>query len=512
MNILIIYTLRKLFMKKGFYSIGSIIILLLAAITFVLVPAISEKASGFTYPDYGSYNGRAIRFDEQSDFYKEANYIISQYEQNGVDFNSEESKFYYSYIFNQAFQRVVLKYSLEDFSKSIGYNVPKGTLIKFLKLQNVFKDQSGEYSEAIYKNATAAQKKEIYDALTTKLNCFRSEQDLYGSNELINNEPLFGLKKSSSEIDFIKKMSKKVQSFEVASFNLSNYPDSEKVAFGNAHKDIFKKLNLKVISCDSKEKANEVLKRIKNSEITFEDAITEYSTNYYGDEETGIIGASYKYQISNAVVNPGDEEKITSLAKDQYTDVIETPSAYCIFKSFDDPIEADFTDSKTISDVYEYLLTREKSIIEDYFTNLAKDFTAKAISTSFDQACSEFNVTKSDIPQVALNYGNETLIGKSFDQTDSIMNYVSTNDNFFKTAFKLKKDEISSPIVLSGSNKVIVLKCTGISELDLSNEESTNLISSELRNATNNSIRRAILTNDKVVDNSSEFMAAFNQE
>ena len=153
-------------MKKGFYSIGSIIILLLAAITFVLVPAISEKASGFRYPDYGSYNGRAIRFDEQSDFYKEANLIISQYEQNGVDFNSEESKFYYSYIFNQAFQRVVLKYSLEDFSKSIGYNVPKGTLIKFLKLQNVFKDQSGEYSEAIYKNATEEKKKEIYDAMT----------------------------------------------------------------------------------------------------------------------------------------------------------------------------------------------------------------------------------------------------------------------------------------------------------------------------------------------------------
>ena len=49
-------------------------------------------------------------------------------------------------------------------------------------------------------------------------------------------------------------------------------------------------------------------------------------------------------------------------------------------------------------------------------------------------------------------------------------------------------------------------------DCECENEESTNLISSELRNATNNSIRRAILTNDKVVDNSSEFMAAFNQE
>ena len=51
-------------MKKGFYSIGSIIILLLAAVIFVLVPAMSERGSGKQLPDYGSFNGRHIRYEE----------------------------------------------------------------------------------------------------------------------------------------------------------------------------------------------------------------------------------------------------------------------------------------------------------------------------------------------------------------------------------------------------------------------------------------------------------------
>ena len=56
-------------MKKSFYSIGSIIILLFAALIFVLIPAVSGAGDAVRYPDYGSYNGRPVRFEENSDFY-----------------------------------------------------------------------------------------------------------------------------------------------------------------------------------------------------------------------------------------------------------------------------------------------------------------------------------------------------------------------------------------------------------------------------------------------------------
>ena len=74
-------------MKKSFYSIGSIIILLFAALIFVLIPAVSGAGDAVRYPDYGSYNGRPVRFEENSDFYNAVSELISYYEQQGVDFN-----------------------------------------------------------------------------------------------------------------------------------------------------------------------------------------------------------------------------------------------------------------------------------------------------------------------------------------------------------------------------------------------------------------------------------------
>lgn len=496
-------------MKKRFYSIGSIIILLLAAVTFVIIPAIVDNAGGRNYPDYGKFNGKSIRFEENSDFSNEVNSIIRMDEQNGIDFNSEYANFFYQQAFNKAFQKVISDYSFEQYSKSIGYKVPQSTINKTIKSLPMFLDGSYTFSEALYKKTPEKDKREIHDNVNRILLIQRSKEDVLGSIDTINKHSLYGLKYSSAEIDFITKMGSKLYSFDIATFNLASYPDSEKAKFGNAHKDIFEKFNLKVISLDTKDKANEVLNRINKSEITFEDAITEYSTNYYGDHETGIVGASYKYQLENAVVNKDDLVKITSLQKDNISPIIETPSGYCIFKAFDNSTSPDFSNTQTFADVYEYLQTREKSVIEEFFVAKAKDFTGKAISSTFDQACSEYNIEKSTVSQIALNYGAETLIGPSTYDSKSVMNYVTTNENFLKTVFKLKKEEVSSPLVLSNSNMVVVVKCTDISNKDIASSDNNKNIASEIKKVFEIAAMTSLINNEKVEDNSSEFIQAF---
>ena len=54
-------------MKKGFYTLGSLIILLIAAFVFVLVPVLTGQNSGATIPAFGKYEGTEIKYGD-SDF------------------------------------------------------------------------------------------------------------------------------------------------------------------------------------------------------------------------------------------------------------------------------------------------------------------------------------------------------------------------------------------------------------------------------------------------------------
>lgn len=497
-------------MKKGFYSIGTIIILLLAAIIFVFVPAMAgvEGKAG-QLPDYGSYNGKPIRYEENSPFYNAAIRCMEQYEQQGYNFSDPTfASFLYTQAFEQAFTNVVGGYALTYFSESTGYKVPETAIDRRIRQQEQFLDISGEFSPAVYEALSETDKRNLRKSIAEELTQMRSYEDIFGSLNEVGNRPLYGLKASTSEIDFINKMSDKLYALDAAAFDMSNYPDSEKVAFGNAHKDLFVKYNLKVISCDTEAKAKEVLKRIKNSEITFEDAIPEYSTKHYGDPETGLLSANFRYQLDNAFTKPEDIEKVTSLATGDMSEILETASAWCIFKATDAPVQPDFTDSFIVSNVYDYLKTREKSVIENYFENQAKDFVAKANADGFETACNTFPVKTNSYPAFALNYNNTSLIGHNPLSDDQLLSSAVTTDDLYKTAFKLKKGEVSSPVVLSGSNIVVVFRCSDIVTAEKTSAD-RDACANTINVSSKSSINSTILASDKIKDNSAEFMKVF---
>lgn len=496
-------------MKKGFYSIGSIIILLLAAIIFVLVPAAAGVSDSSPYPEYGSYNGKAIRYEENSPFFNAASQCRNEYEQRGYNFNDPTfASFLYSQVFEQAFTNVIGGYALTYFTESTGYKVPETAIDRRIKQQEQFLDISGEFSPALYESLSEADKKKLRKSIAEELTQIRSYEDIFGSLAEVGKRPLFGLKASTAEIDFVNKLSDKLYAFDAAAFDMSTYPDSEKVAFGNSHKDLFVKYNLKVISCDTEAKAKEVLKRINNSEITFEDAIPEYSTKHYGDPETGVLSANFKYQLDNAFTKAEDVSKVTSLATGDLSDILETASAWCIFKATEAPTEPNFNDEFTVSSVYDYLRTREKSVIENYFENQAKDFVAKANAEGFETACNTFPVKTNSYPAFALNYNNTSLIGHNPLSDDQLLSSAITTDELYKTAFKLKKDEISSPVVLSGSNIVVVFRCADIITAEKTADD-RDACANTINMSSKNSINSTILSSDKIKDNSAEFMKAF---
>lgn len=499
-------------MKKSFYSIGSIIILLLAALIFVLIPATEGLTNTAKLPAYGYYGDIAVRYEEHSEFFNAAQAELRDAENQGYDFNSNYAGLLYSMIFSRAFQNTIGPIALEQMSKSVGYAAPETTIDRMIMMLGDYRDETGVFSPALYRATPDSQKIKLRKDLEVTLARMRSYQDMFGSQSLFNEKSLYGFKASNAEIEFIKEMARKEYSFEAVSFDMSEYPKEEQVKFGQDHKDLFVKYNVSVITCDSEAKAKECLKRISNSEITFEDAIAEYSNKAYGNPETGLISASYAYQLKTAVTNELDAGAIMGLAKEQLSEVISTPSGYSIFKCNDAAVQPDFTDDSIVSAVYSYLATREKTIIEDYFTNRAKDFVSAASVKGFDAACNAENLTKVSVPPTSFNYGNTSLLTKTSLDGIDILKGAVTNENFFKAAFKLKKDEISAPVVLGSSNRVVVLKCTDISDNDAPAEDTQAYLTSTIKEADYYAVNYAILTGPKVKNNSAEFMRVFNGE
>ena len=143
------------------------------------------------------------------------------------------------------------------------------------------------------------------------------------------------------------------RSFNMAVFNMSDYPDSEKVAFGKANSQKFVKYDFSVITVSDKAKAASLLKRINENAITFEDAVSESQKIYSND--SGKINSKYHYQIEKFLKQAEDMEKLAALEEGAVSEPVQTSVGYSIFKANSAKTEPDFSSSETVRTVYNYL-------------------------------------------------------------------------------------------------------------------------------------------------------------
>lgn len=439
-------------------TIGSIIILIISAVTFIFVPAMTQGMTGEKLPPFGSYNGKKIEYTQGSYFAQMVETYGEQLQNNGQTVDDQS----YFYIFNSAFAATVVNYGITDEVKQSGYVVPTQLIDR--TMVPYFYDTNGNYSAKIYRDTPDSTKIEMRTSLEEQLFSSRYVEDIFGTNTgfSLTETNMYGLKSSQNEIAFVADMSNNKRGFSMVSFNTADYPKTEAATFGKANSELFTKYNLSVVTLSSEAEAKKILKQINNKEVLFGDAVTEYSTKQYSDDN-GIITSAYNYQIKNIVKNAADFQKITSLSPETVSDVIETTSGYSIFKANGAPVVADFTDASLIDVAYNYMVTYEAGVIEDYYTNLAKDFTAVATTRGFNTAASAYNLDTVTIEPFPVNYGNNALLPYVPTDVEALQG-VQTNENFLQTAFSLQNGEISAPIVIG--KKVVVLQLTNETQSD----------------------------------------------
>ena len=480
-------------MKRSAYTIGSLIILLIAAFIFVLVPIFSGGRKGQNLPAFGKYDGTEIRYEQGSDF---ANYV-TQYADSYKNRNIQLSTSDYYYLFNSAFNTTVMKLAYTKAVKKSGYLVPAGKVNR--AMMPYFTDETGKYSTKIYRLADPDRVQALKNDFETTLVAQRYQEDLFGSYETLGKENIYGLKTSDAEIAFLRSLNDEKRAFNMVAFDMNSYPDSEKKAYGKENADKFVKYDLSVITCKDKAKTEAVAKRIAAGEITFADAVTEYSQKSYSND-SGKMNNKYSYQIEGTLKNSADFESIKALKADETSAVIETTIGYSIFRADSNPQDANFDTDADLRTVYNYINSKDAGVVESYFTSQANAFVEKARASGFDAACKVSSVTKTSVAQFPLNWGNASVASK-LDTSVAGLSGAATNEEFLKAAFALSKGEISEPIV-NGRN-IVVLQ---LSETAKNTDEPTaeDALKSELESYDSSAAQTALLSSPKLENNFSE--------
>lgn len=473
--------------KKILINVGSILILVLAAISFIFIPAMVQSA-GNEIPPFGYYDKKPIE-------YKQGSYFTNLVQMYSDQVGSANVQNAYFDIFNSAFTGSVLNIAFSSAVEKSGYVVPAPQVDR--AMLPYFYDTNGVYSPKIFNDTPDSTKIELRNAMEDNLIFQRYTEDVFGSQtEKLGTYTMYGLKSPSAEKNFVSMMDTNKRGFSLASFSLLDYPDTEVAKWGESNKDLFTRYDMSVISVADATTAETVLGRIKNNELVFEDAVTEYSTNYYSGTD-GKLTSAYKHQLQNILTDATSLTALQNLPAGQISEVMQTQNGYAIFKNNAAPTPADMTDADTLTAVRSHMSANEKGIIEDYFLNIAKDFWTAASTSSFAEACTQFNITSVDIPPLALNYGNSPVL-TSLQAADGSMVNAEQNENFLKTIFSMKLNEISSPMVLN--DNVVVLQYTQEDNtVSAENTASTFAMYSTYFDQT--SVQNSIMSSDKLENN-----------
>jgi len=479
-------------MKKTFLFIGSVVILILAAVTFVFIPALAPSGVK-ELPPFGKYDGKSIELKQGTEFANAVANYTDWYKNQGQQINDYTYFNIYSYAFNSAVTAIAYKKNVE---KS-GYVPSKQEVSR--KMLPYFADENGKFSAKLYNQVSEANRASLKKDIVNNLVFTRYYEDVFGSSAELAGNTFYGTKSSEKELDFLAANGAKKRSYDMVAFNKEDYPKSEIAKYGSEHIDLFKSYDLSVISVESEAQAKKLLTQLNNKEVTFEDAVSEYSEKYYSSND-GKLTSSYGYQIDQMVAKEESAAEIKALAKDALSSAIQTTNGWSIFRGNAEATAPDFTSDKVIDVVKKYMNTNESGTIEDYYLNQAKDFAALAATSSFDSAAKKFSVKKQSVPAFPLNYGNVSLYGTISSDVKELSSAAS-NENFMKKAFALKNGDISEPIVVG--NNVIVLLQSG-EQTDNVTDETKTTYKNDLTGYDRNAAQTALLTNDKVENNVSQ--------
>lgn len=437
--------------KKNTLAIGSVIILVFSVISFVFIPAAGGQAGGNAKAVLGKWKGKQLNYTADGLFLHSYRQLHRAAEMRGYlrSDNKIQQEFIEHHMMRTAFNAAMVQLAAQEEVLHAGFYLPDKNINK--ELISFYKDQNGVYSDKLYQQTPEQQRlayrREVIEYLTAQ----RYIEDNFGTYNAG-----FGLKSSSQETSFIQKMAEKERTFKYIVFEESQFPQEKIRAFGKEHADLFAEHSLSMLTFASKEDADKTAQALSAGKVTFADAVATNSTKA-GTDSSGKLLSPYRTTVNRTFPESKDLDTVLKLKVDELSPVVKTAGGYAIVKSTAPVKAADFTQPETQERVFSYMKSNERGVIEDYLEQKAKTFVEAAKINGFAQEASSNGLVVQVSNPMTLNYGNADVLPQIASQSDTFFAAAVKNESFFKTAFALKPEEISAPVLLGAHVLVLQL-------------------------------------------------------
>ncbi|MDR3276062.1 MAG: peptidylprolyl isomerase [Treponema sp.] len=474
--------------------IGTVVILLIVIVAFVLVPAFVPEAarSGTTDLTFGSYNKTPISY-VPGNYLAQAYQNLASYYQSSID--SDSYLYMYYQIWQQAFNEAVVHVAVLDEMKRAGYTPPAGMVDREVAGLSQFRE-NGRFSAALYRSMDD----------TARMSLWREVRDSLATAKYLAD--ITDLRVPAAETAFIKAMASPVRSFDLAAFPIDSYPDSEVAAFGSANAARFRQLHFSEITITaSEEEARKVLAAIQDGTSSFEEA-ARLNSQDSNAERGGDMGQKMAYEFDTEIPDSAGRDQVLALAPGQLSSVVKVPSGWAVFRCEAAPVPVDTANSESLGKIRLYMLGFERGLVEDWLIARAESFGRDAAAAGFDETVQVYGIEKKSFGPLPLNYGDVDLFTVLDSSVTELGYYASTTESFWRTAFSSPVGSASRPLVLGDNIVVLYPREERVPEESVLESVDANYTGWWLAYTAENSLRNHFLNSDKLENN---FYTAWSQ-
>jgi hypothetical protein len=484
--------------NNPFVYFGTIGILIITIIAFVLVPSLGGGLGDDQGLTFGSWAGKPISFAQGSYLASQVQLTKTRLEQQG--YRDTGDQFFAYQVWRQAFENTVVHMALLDHANTNSIAVSEDFLDRQMARHPAF-IEDGTFSRRLFREASNAYKMSI-----------RQEIRETALKQLYVND-MVSVPTSSAETAFIKAMAQAERSIEFVTFPFANYPDSERKAFAMDNAALFRQHKLSRITLTSSQKeAQQILDRIKAGTLSFEEAARNHSKDAAATRG-GDVGWQFNWEIRNDLKDPGQIDGLATLSEGSLSAVLDSVAgSWLIFRADAAVLEADPDSTEVLANVTTYMNRYERVRIEDWALDTARHFAAVA-SSDFHGAAIIQGLAIKESNAFPLNYGGAfdlgyfALLGSIDTQSNPELSGANTNESFLRAIFTLEAGQISGPLIMNETVIIATLK-----EIQAADDSTLGLIEayypSIVQDIQSRELADSILKSPKLKD---EFFTAFSK-
>jgi len=411
--------------------IGTVIVLIIVIISFVLVPAIVPSSRGGGELIFGYYKRVPIKYIPNN-FFSQTLQALSQSQRPSQSESESRTQVYR--IWRQAFEEAAIHTGILEEMRLAGFLVPADMVDRDMAELALFKE-NGRFSSAKYRSMDNNTRMNLWKQVkeTTIIQAYLSDID--------------SLKTASKESSFVASMANPQRAFDVAIFSLSSYPLSAVEDYAKINPVLFQNIQLSMITTGSERESRQVLNSVKSGSITFEEAARTSSKDWAADRG-GDMGEWMVATLSYVLRDEKIRDEILGLAKGELSDVYKLAEGWVFFRVNETAYPMDLTNRDSVEQVRQFISLNQRGIIEDWAAGEAEKFKAQAEKIGFPEAAIQGQVTNRRMGPISLNYGNATLFPSLTSAGVSELENASKDLFFWRAAFNTPLNSFSNPLVL----------------------------------------------------------------